>query len=360
MNFDDLERVIEVKDPTSKKVEPYINSNCIIPQNKALSIFDKFVMNKTKREELKNMKFVIDGLIVDGYHTYLYGPAGAGKTTIILHLCYKMVENNYNVMYFYLDGTLQTASQESENIERKGIQDRFKILTDGNMGNYIEIFKDMINRKEDLSNVVFVIDTFKFLTRDVNNKNANKEAMHLIKDVCKLGATVISLGHTNKNGENASGTAEMEQDSDGVLRIDSLEEKDKNIATIKKGGRCRFDVQEQSFEYKRGIVSSVESINESLDIEALNRQKEQEQEDKYFISEVQKIMRLQGPVIQKELIEKLNENGLGGKNKILKKLNLYNSKYWTIRDGETTSSKVYHIIDQVENMINDIEERIQG
>mgnify|MGYP000706314670 CR=1 FL=1 len=85
--------------------------------------------------------------------------------------------------------------------------------------------------------------------------------MHLIKEVCKLGATFISLGHTNKDGERYSGTAEIEQDSDGVLRIDGIDEaNNQTVSTIKKGGRCRFDVKETSFTFKKENILSVEKF----------------------------------------------------------------------------------------------------
>lgn len=126
------------------------------------------------------------------------GNAGAGKTTILLHLCFEMVQKEYVILK-------------------------------------IQCCNTPLGRSQYLWETVFILDTFKFLSADVNHKNATKDAMHLIKEVCKLGATFISLGHTNKDGEKFSGTAEIEQDSDGVLRIDGIDEADnKNYIYNKK------------------------------------------------------------------------------------------------------------------------------
>lgn len=331
-----------------------LNSNHIIaksinvePENVGLDLFNKFKMTKTRREELKNMKYVIDGLIVENYHTYLMGNAGAGKTTILLHLCFEMVQKGYKVYYFYLDGALNTASKVDEEIERLEIEDNFNLLVDGTMNDYKDILEKFIATKSNLDKTVFILDTFKFLSADVNHKNANKEAMHLIKEVCKLGATFISLGHTNKDGAKFSGTAEIEQDSDGVLRIDGIDEaNNQTVSTIKKGGRCRFDVKETSFTFRKGNILSVEKLDEVVDTENQLKQKETEKNDKFVIDEIKRVLRVNPNILQKDIIPKVMENTAVSKNKILKILNSYVEIHWKrTQSKEATNGYEYKVID---------------
>jgi predicted ATP-dependent serine protease len=307
------------------------------------------------------MKYVIDGLIVENYHTYLMGNAGAGKTTILLHLCFEMVQKGYKVFYFYLDGALNTASKVDEEIERLEIEDNFNLLVDGTMNDYKEILEKFIATKSNLNKTVFILDTFKFLSADVNHKNANKDAMHLIKEVCKLGATFISLGHTNKDGEKFSGTAEIEQDSDGVLRIDGIDEaNDKTVSTIKKGGRCRFDVKESSFTFRKGNVLSVERLDEVIDTENQLKQKATEKSDEFIINEIKKVLRLNPNILQKDIIPNVTENIGISKNKVIKTLNFYVDKHWKrTQSKEATNGYEYKVIDDdftelIENLTNEL------
>jgi len=359
--FDDIEI------PTSSNVSEYTKKDEVISNNldnsivakiqdndkpikkkrADLSVFNKFKMTKEKREALKNMRYLIEGLFVENYHTYLYGPSGAGKTTIMIHLCFEMIKRDYEVVYFYLDGELNTASKISEEIESKNIGGKFNLLSDGIMNEYKQMLDESITKKESFDNVVFILDTFKFFTRNINDKNANKEAMHYIKELCKLGASFISIGHTNKDGKNESGTAEIEQDSDAVLRIDSMEDTNHNTATIKKGGRCRFDVKAKSYEYTRGNPLSVEEIDSEVDIEATNKQKEQLNKNKYYIREIQAILRLNRNIIQKDLIATIKERipSVGGNNKIFDLLSTYENEYWKKTNIAGSNAYTYNIIE---------------
>ena len=326
-----------------------------------LNLFDKFQMTKQRREELKNMKYVINGLIVENYHTYLMGNAGAGKTTIMLHLCFEMVEKGYKIIYFYLDGALNTASKVGAEIERLNIENNFKLLVDGTMNDYKEILQSFISTKTRLDKTIFVLDTFKFLSADINHKNANKEAMHLIKEVCKLGATFISLGHTNKDGVKFSGTAEIEQDSDGVLKIDGYEDNTTTTSTIKKGGRCRYEVKEVSYKFERGDVLSVTKLNDVFDAESKIKELELLEKDKYLISEIKRVLRLNPNMLQKNIIVAVNEATAESKNKIIKILNTYLDKHWSkAQSKEALNGYEYKVIDTdfdklIENLQNNLQ-----
>ena len=169
LNNIDIGKKIELQSKENKALNSDINSNIIAKNvkveydNVGLDLFDKFKMTKKRREELKNMKFVIDGLIVENYHTYLMGNAGSGKTTILLHLCFEMVKKGYKVFYFYLDGALNTASKVDEEIERLEIESNFNLLVDGTMKDYKEILEKFISTKSNFDKTVFILDTFKFL-----------------------------------------------------------------------------------------------------------------------------------------------------------------------------------------------------
>jgi archaellum biogenesis ATPase FlaH len=315
------------------------NDTQIIAEN-SLNPFSKFAMTAQKAKELKNMRYVIDGLFVEGYHTYLYGASGSGKTTLLLNLGFEMVNRGYSVYFFYLDGDLFSASKISEEIDKRQIQDKYSILVEGTMQDYLLILQSLIDKREHLQKTVFILDTFKFLSDDVNNKNSNKKAMHFIKDVCKLGATFITLGHTNKDGKNQSGTAEIEQDSDALLKIDSINEDSTTISTIQKGGRCRCTIKQRTYEFQGGDPLSVVNSDVTIDIEEQKELRIQEQNDESFICEVKNILSKYGEQSQKDLLEKLDDFDMG-KTKKRQKLKHYTGIQWEEKKGDKNASMYF-------------------
>lgn len=200
-------------------------------------------------------------------------------------------------IFLYLDGALQMASSMQKYISSQFFLN-MKILTEASAQDYNELLEELISSKTDLSKYVFIYDTFKFLSTDINHKNANKKAMCTVKELTHLGATFISLGHTNKDKKNASGTAEIEQDSDAALRRDTMDkDSTKKIASIKIGGRCRFDVKEQSFDYIASDISSVEKSKIFTPILEL-------EENNIIIQEIVSVLKIK-PMIQKELENRL-------------------------------------------------------
>ena len=309
--------------------------------------FSKFIIDEHRIQALATMAFLLDGLFVKNYHTVLWGNAGAGKTTVLIHLCFEMVDKGYKVYYMYLDGALSTAAKLQKEIIRRELGGKFNLLIDGTMSDYVQILKGFIAKKQRLYKMVFILDTFKFLSSDINHKNANKDAMHFIKEVNKLGASFISLSHSNKDGKDLSGTAEIIQDSDGVLRIDSLDNGVEIISTIKRGGRCRFDVKEQSFSFVGGDFLSVKKCDNQIDVQAESERIEQEKKDSFFIDEAKRILRLNPNIIQKELTAMLMDATSEGKNSTLKKLDRYLNKHWTrVRSDGTAISYRYSVLDK--------------
>jgi hypothetical protein len=302
-------------------------------------------MTEESMKAIENMEYLIDGFIVKGYHTYLFGNAGGGKTTIAFFLAKEILESfaHMNVVFFYIDGTPTMAKNAMESFIKLGLQDRITITDSGTVSDYINELAQCIVGKVDLSNTFFIFDTFKYLTTDINNKNANKNAMALIKKLCHTtGATFLSLGHTNKDGEKQSGTAEIEQDSDAIFRIDSMTDSDPATSTIMPAGRCRLDPIEQTFQFTRGNISSVTRLDNPIDIEALTYAKETRATDMALIIEVKSILTKGVEKTQSEMLELLHDLDIG-KTKLIKKLQYYTKQgEWEMKKGANNAT-VYFI-----------------
>ena len=298
------------------------NNNIITEPTPRPNPFKRFGMTEESMKAIENMEYLIDGFIVKGYHTYLFGNAGGGKTTVSFFLAKEILEKfrNMNVVFFYIDGTPTMAKNAMEYFIALGFQDRMIITDTGTVDDYVNVLVQSTTDKVDLSNTFIIFDTFKYLTNDINNKAANKKSMELIKKLCHdTGATFLSLGHTNKDGEKQSGTAEIEQDSDAIFRIDSMTDGDTATSTIMPAGRCRLDPIEQTFQFTRGNISSVERLDNSIDIGALAYAKATKATDTALILEVRNILTKGVEKTQSEILELLNDFEIG-KQTLMKKV----------------------------------------
>ena len=333
----------------------------IIPKSAKQKLKER-KMNKKNRERALHMHFFLDKLIPQGYHIVLYGAAGSGKTTVTLFLCEQILKSHskVEVFYLYLDGQLGMAANYEEHIEQIGLSEHYNIITEGNADENLTLIEDMVKNEEvNPSELIVVLDTLKFLNRNILSKDANAGAMHRIKALTNKGVTFITLHHTNKDGENFAGTAEIEQDSDALLKIETTdgEEPHTKISTIKEGGRVRFFLEERSFSFKQGDPTSVKMLEESVDADKLS----QEKEDIYNISTIKAILNLKGKLAKTRLEEYLKENDdFECSDKERKRiLSIYKGKHWDIsKGGDRNQYHYYSAIDTVSQSIEKINEKI--
>ena len=321
---------LRMRDLSDRYGEPKKLLEAFIVEVNPLEALKGYAMTKDVRKKYEELVYLYDGLIVNGYHHYVYGQAGSGKTTTMYYLMISMAQEHQDkqFIFFYLDGALNMASQMDKYIEDLGIKN-VMMLTEGSASDYKEVMDNFINSEVDLRNYVFFYDTFKYMSRNVNDKNSNKEAMHSIKALNKLGATFITLGHTNKDGKRESGTAELEQDSDAMIRVDSIEDNGRMITSLSRGGRCRFDLKEKSFSYVAGDPTSV--IEEDMFMEIDN-----DDEVKAIVLNIKHILE-DGQKTTKEIVDETTF----GKNKMLKVLHNYTDKlgYWELEKGDKNTKK---------------------
>ena len=321
-------------------------------------------MDKSERERALNMKFFIDNLIPSGYHIILYGAAGSGKTTIVLHLCRDIVRKHQEaeIFYLYLDGQLGMAAQYESHLEEEGLQERYNLLTGATVEEALTLIEQVVQSKEKRpEDVVVVLDTLKYLNPNINNKDSNVKAMQRIKKLTALGITVISLHHTNKDGENFAGTADIEQDGDAMLKIETArgDEERSRISTIKEGGRVRYFMEPRSFSFIQGDPASVKQLDDVIDPEKI----EQIEKDSHAISVIKGILNYSGEVTKTELEELLKEDddfdyGEKERKRILR---TYKDIHWKIRKGgDMNRYHYYSAIDKTGEYIDTINQKIDA
>lgn len=211
-------------------------------------------MDRSLLNARKDQVPLFEGVVVQGMHSFIFGSAGANKTTLMSWIAIDILKRfKEKVIHFWsFDASQNHEKSIYDFAEVEGVVDRFLMSSGSTPIDYYEYYQEVLDDEIDLSDVIIIIDTFKFVSANINDKNANKKAFHFIKSLQKLGATCVSLGHTNKDHIKQSGTAEIEQDSEGLLRIDRLvDDFSKEVTlTISAGGRVRFNAEGVTFKSK--------------------------------------------------------------------------------------------------------------
>lgn len=336
------------------------NDNEIIPLSAKEKLKGKR-MSKEAKERALNMCFFLDNILPIGFHIIIYGAAGSGKTTIVLHLMKQLLieHDDAEVYYLYLDGQLGMAANYEEHLEEEGLDDRYSIITEGTAEELMSSVEELVSESKNPEKIVIVLDTLKYLNPDIISKGTNARVLHRIKALTAKGATFISLHHTNKDGENFAGTAEIEQDSDALLKLVTMDgdEEHTKISTLKEGGRVRYLLEEQSFTFKKGDPTSVEMIDGQVDTDKLAQQKQ----DSYLITLVKGILTSKGSISKSELEGLVkDDDDFDGSNKELKLiLKRYINIHWKIqRTGERNHIHMYSVIDIASSSIESIQSRI--
>lgn len=319
-------------------------------------------MTKEEKERAMHMVFFLESLIPQGYHIIIYGAAGSGKTTILLHLCHEIAKSHKDaeIFYLYLDGQVGMAGQYMEHLEKNGLSDRLNILTKVNIDEAFTLIEKTIETKEIApQNLIVVLDTLKYLNPNINNKDANVKAMQRIKKLTSKGITFISLHHTNKDGNNYSGTADIEQDGDAMLKIVTAlgDDPHTRVSTIQEGGRVRYFMEPKSFIFTQGRPDSVKQLDEVLDPAKL----EQQEADSHAIFIIRGILNKEGktPKTELEKLLKIDDDfdyGEKDRKRILKR---YKDIHWKVhKGGERNVTHFYSAIDNTSEMIESLNHKI--
>lgn len=317
------------------------------------------------------IKHHIDGIALQAHHSYIFGASGSFKTTFLTALCIKAVIKNPNlkVHYWGFDVSPPYVEAVVRLCKELSIENQFFLFDTQTAEDLKSHYQDYLSESIRLDDVIVVLDTYKFLSADVNTKNANKEAMHFIKNIIKLGAAWISIGHTNKDGRNQSGTAEIEQDSDGLLKIESYIDGKKGLANIVKGGRCRWQApnltiatelikedKEKPYLFWYHAIKHAE-ITDGVDVERIKTLKELDPTMKIVLEMIIERCNDYGPFNKTSLIDAIKQNETLdlSKAQIKSILNVGEGQYWrTIKDKENNNRILYHPIEDVdyESLLN--------
>jgi len=286
-------------------------------------LFGDSVVTIKEIEEMENRAYLIDGLIKDGTVTVVYGRGGSGKTTIVLHWCITMIEQGKTILYINMDGD----NPMTKEILRKYPKKFLPIQKGGAISHLEKLFTipDTVAKQ-----TVIIFDTYKKFVRDVNTKRDNKEFMEKLRELQQRGATLIPIAHTNKDSKAVSGTADIEQDGDGMLRVDSINNGDETMTiSVKQGGRTRWMVEPKTYSVPNLTTPNPFRIEEAAYIDVSKYA--DENDDVSNIEKIKNIIENIGDAPQTKLFKDIADNSTLSIREIPKILEKYNGRHWESR-----------------------------
>lgn len=352
---------------------------------KIISVLEQLQLKATTRKQLKergSSKMIVDNLIAEKHHTYIFGASGSMKSSIVASMMLKIATEGYTVHYWGLDTNVSFNDAVLRIAEERNISDKFLLFEDVTIADFKEAYKGIAAQKNSMSKIIVVMDTYKFLAGDVNNKKNNQDAMHFIKEMIKSGATVVSIGHTNKDGDKQSGTGEIEQDSDAIFKVSTCEKDKERYSIIEKAGRVRFrydnpvtfasNIDHAAIEFASDeehegerwyqLINSLDHQDVDFDIAAEAERQLDYKADKYNINIVRGILQSKGTMRITELtsLSASDDMALIGQHKFKALILKYQNKEWILDRRKNEKNAMYvKIIDYVgetiQNLKNDID-----
>jgi hypothetical protein len=183
-------------------------------------------------QNISSAKLLVNDIpIMQGQLTYLYGFPGCGKTAFAMKLADLATDVGCEVHYFQVDVSAADLKDYHQLASSAGFTIHSTMAAKTSLISLREtIFTMAVEATaKELSNMVIILDTYKKFTAggDVNNKKANVQMFAILRQLTMKGATVLILGHANKDRDDEnmpkfSGTQEIQDDSDALICLDHM------------------------------------------------------------------------------------------------------------------------------------------
>jgi hypothetical protein len=244
-----------------------IKSESITPVP-SLDWLKDFEMTEEELNEIRDPSWVIPDLVPEGHVVAIAAPPGAGKTTILFHLC-KSLARTHNVIYVHADTNPSDAKDYYLQAKAAGIRYLTPDMKVGlSMSDVVENLKGLAASNADLRGHVWVFDTLKKMA-DVIQKKSLKGLLQIMRKLSARGMTIVLLSHTNKHKDADGktvfeGTGDLKSDVDELIYLDPLKQPDGSIVVSTRPDKARAAIQPRTFQIDAD--RTVSSLDEYVDV----------------------------------------------------------------------------------------------
>lgn len=309
----------------------------------------EFEVTLEEAEKYDDPEWAYENLIIRGHMSVIVAEPNAGKTTIFMNeVCPKLVQEGYIVVYVNAD----VGQADSKSMVSHAKDNGYRLLLpDMKVGLSMNHFVDGISQAnengESFPNHIFIFDTLKKMT-DVIVKSHAKELFKLLRSITAKGATIVTLGHTNKykNSDGKpiyEGTGDLRSDFDELIYLIPEFHTDGSITVSTDPDKKRGNFQPITFEidHKRNV-----SLSDSyIDVSAKVQEENQKEKDSPTIELITESIK-SGDFTEAKIVEHCKNHGVGWRT-VRGVLSRYVGKLWTLEFAFQNNAKQYFLIKSI-------------
>jgi hypothetical protein len=231
---------------------------------------DKLVITKEMVDKVESTEIIWRKALVKGHVNLWVAPSNGGKTLLASLAARELSDIGYKVYYMQEDaavGDLKEMQQQAEEHEYRLVS---SVLGETNTDEILDDLRKWTNSDINLSEYVLIFDTLKKFS-EVMNKDRSKQFFKLMRTLTVRGATVLLLGHSNKNLTNDGklifeGVGDNRNDVDELMYIHSLVSDSSNRITFTiTPDKVRSKVEKVSFTYDKD-TREVNPLDSAVDL----------------------------------------------------------------------------------------------
>jgi hypothetical protein len=274
-----------------------------------------FIVTEDKVKGMTETRMIWRNLIASGHVSVWAAPGNGGKTTIAKLAASELAAAGYEVLFFQEDAGSGDLPALFEHAKANGYQLLNSILTGSHPEDQVNLLREMVAEGTDLSGTVMFFDTLKKYL-DLMSKSGARWFFALMRALTLRGATIVLLGHTNKNrgldGKlQFEGVGDVRNDVDELLYIESAGRDGAGLVVMTiKPDKVRCIVNEATFQLDTSTMV-VRAMPDVVDVLAMMRRREQLKEDAELIGVVRSVL-AGGGMSKTALVERVvAEAGVG-------------------------------------------------
>jgi len=231
---------------------------------------DKLVITKEMVDKVESTEIIWRKALVKGHVNLWVAPSNGGKTLLASLAARELSGFGYKVYYMQEDaavGDLKEMQQQAEEHDYRLVS---SVLGETSTDEILDDLRKWTNSDIDLSEYVLIFDTLKKFS-EVMNKAESKQFFKLMRTLTVRGATVLLLGHSNKNLTNDGklifeGVGDNRNDVDELMYIfSSVSEGSNHITFTITPDKVRSKVEKVSFTYDKD-TREVKPLDSAVDL----------------------------------------------------------------------------------------------
>jgi len=325
-------------------------NNNIIPKKTSFQLLKEKGYTKDMLNNIKDLNFLMNSVIVEKQITMIYAPSNQGKTTAVMGILHNILTNkkDYEALYIDYDNGATTMKEhllKLKDVENLTYIDNYKLERED-----LFTFLNM-SRLEDCNKKIFVFDSLQhFVTQDLSSNKSEtevKQLFELFKALRGAGATIIIISHTTKEKNDAGkettfrGLNIIKDNLDNMFYLTrqddiyNLKNEKTRHPKIEPFLKLRYN-HNDIFTYNPTSLSDNEYQAE-----------QKEKEDIFFINAIKELLKdreLNKSDLELEIKNHDDLNDLS-RNKIKDIIKRYENKHWIVKKtGERNHIKKYSLV----------------